>query len=529
MGLVNAWKGFFTSNQDIFEQKPVKKRKRGYTGARIDRNTASWVTNQTSADQEWKQGITRLRSRVHDLVRNNNYAAQAIRYSTNQIVGTGVRLQAQIRKQRNNELYTKLNEQIESQWSMWGRKDSCDVRGVLCFSELERLAVRSMIESGESFVIMHRRQFGRSKVPFALEVIEADQLDEDYKGKLSDPTNVWRLGIEMDRFQRAVNYAFLTKHPGDSNFSAPIGQKQHIIVPARDVIHLFMPQRPGQHRGIPFLASAISHLHQLDGYIEASLIRCRASSALMGFISTPEGELDAGGEVYDYDRVTSFEPGQFKYLEPGANVTIPDMDSPNGEFDPFVRTMLRSMASGLGCSFEAISSDYSQSNYSSSRLAMIQDRDHWRTIQQMLKENFYQPIYEAWLEMAVMNNALQLPTYETEPERYEKVRWVCRGYSYVDPEKEVKAQRDAIRSGLKTMSECIAENGGDVEELLVQRQSELAKLDEMNIVVDSDPSATTQSGGSQFKPVGSIDPFGDTLEPTGEDAENVSEEASGNY
>ena len=81
---------------------------------------------------------------------------------------------------------------------MWGRKDSCDVRGVLCFSELERLAVRSMIESGESFVIMHRRQFGRSKVPFALEVIEADQLDEDYKGKLSDPTNVWRLGIEMD-------------------------------------------------------------------------------------------------------------------------------------------------------------------------------------------------------------------------------------------------------------------------------------------------------------------------------------------
>ena len=106
---------------------------------------------------------------------------------------------------------------------------------------------------------------------------------------------------------------------------------------------------------------------------------------------------------------------------------------------------------------------------------MIQDRDHWRTIQQMLKENFYQPIYEAWLEMAVMNNALQLPTYETEPERYEKVRWVCRGYSYVDPQKEVMAQRDAIRSGLKTLSECIAENGGDVEELLVQRQSELAK------------------------------------------------------
>ena len=89
--------------------------------------------------------------------------------------------------------------------------------------------------------------------------------------------------------------------------------------------------------------------------------------------------------------------------------------------------------------------------------------------------------------------------------------------------------KDAVRSGFKTLSECIAESGGDVDELLVQRQAELARLDEMNIVTDSDPSATTQSGGSQFKPVGSIDPFGDTLEPTGEDAENISEEASGNY
>ena len=49
------------------------------------------------------------------------------------------------------------------------------------------------------------------------------------QGKLSGPTNVWRLGIEMDRFQRAVNYAFLTKHPGDSNFSAPIGQNSILL------------------------------------------------------------------------------------------------------------------------------------------------------------------------------------------------------------------------------------------------------------------------------------------------------------
>ena len=75
----------------------------------------------------------------------------------------------------------------------------------------------------------------------------------------------------------------------------------------------------------------------------------------------------------------------------------------------------------------------------------------------------------------------------------------------------------------------VSESGGDIEELLIARQTELAKLDEMNIVTDSDPSATNKSGGSQFKPMNTIDPFGDTDPPTGDDAQNVSEEASGNY
>ena len=290
-----------------------------------------------------------------------------------------------------------------------------------------------------------------------------------------------------------------------------------------------MPLRPGQHRGIPFLSSAINHLHQLDGYIEATVVGQRASSALMGFITSPEGELDAGGEVFDYERVSGFEPGTFKYLAPGESISVPDLDKSNGEFEPFVRAMLRSMASGLGCSFEAISSDYSQSNYSSSRLAMLQDRDHWRTLQKMLKEVFYQPIYEYWLEMAVLSGTLTLPTYSTTPEVYEKVRWVCRGYSYVDPQKEVAAMKDAVRCGFKTLTDVVSESGGDIEELLIARQTELAKLDEMNIITDSDPSATNKSGGSQYKPINTVDPFGDTDPPSGEDAENVAEGSDGSY
>ena len=80
----------------------------------------------------------------------------------------------------------------------------------------------------------------------------------------------------------------------------------------------------------------MQRMHHLDGWEQASVVRARASSALMGFIQSPEGELDPGGEIYDEQRVTGFEPGQFKYLQPGETVTIPDMDSPTGEYEPFL-------------------------------------------------------------------------------------------------------------------------------------------------------------------------------------------------
>ena len=78
----------------------------------------------------------------------------------------------------------------------------------------------------------------------------------------------------------------------------------------------------------------------------------------MGFIQSPEGELDPGGEIYDEQRVTGFEPGQFKYLQPGETVTIPDMDSPTGEYEPFLRAQLRALGAGVGCSFEQLSHDF---------------------------------------------------------------------------------------------------------------------------------------------------------------------------
>ena len=325
-------------------------RRRGYAGAQSSRLTLNWVAGGTSADSEIKSSSRALRQRSRQLCRDNVYAVQAQRTVVNNVIGTGVKLQAQVRKQRGGKLDDRINTAIEEAWADWCRYDSCTAAGMHCFSDVERQIMAGIFESGEVFLRVIKRPFGRSSIPFALELLEADQLDDSYDGSKTDSEHVWRMGIERDQFGRARRYAFFKQHPGDSPFPQLKNQKLHMIIPADEIIHLFICPRIGATRGIPWLAPAMQDLHHLAGFQEAQVVRARASSSLMGFITSPEGELQ-GDSVYEEERVQHFSPGEFRYLEPGAQVQVPDLNAPNGEFDPFMRAMLRAIAAGCGISY----------------------------------------------------------------------------------------------------------------------------------------------------------------------------------
>ena len=117
------------------------------------------------------------------------------------------------------------------------------------------------------------------------------------------------------------------------------------------------------------MARAIQRMHHLEGYETAELISKRISSAQMAWIQSPEGELE-GSDVVDGERVFDLSPGKVAYLAPGESVHVPSLDTSSGQFEPFLRAMLRALAAGIGCSYETISRDYSQTNYSSSRLSL---------------------------------------------------------------------------------------------------------------------------------------------------------------
>lgn len=469
-----------------FNRKKPEPRRRSYSGAQLGRLVSDWVTMSTSGDAEIRGQLKLLRNRCRELERNNDYIVSYLREVENNVIGQGIGFQGQVKMQRGKKMNTAMNELIETAWDSWSDGDACHVAGKLSFWEMETLAVRSVARDGEVIFRKIYQKFGDSKIPIGLEVIESDRLDEDYNTRAENGNEV-RMGVELDQWSRPIAYYFFRYHPGDYPLVGMKAQEgpRRMRVPADEVIHIFVTNRPNQTRGVPWAASSIMRLRQMQGYEEAEVIAARAAAAIMGFIETPEGEVQ-GDDIQDGDRVTDFEPGVFKTLAPGEKVNIPNLARPGGQFSPFMKMMLRSTAAGLGISYEAISKDFSESNYSSARLSLLTDRDNWRKIQKWIITNFHQKVYESWLEMAVLSGVLNIPDYEVNTERYENVRWQPRGWAWVDPQKEVQAYRDAILGGLTSATKVIAQEGEDVEDLYREIAEERKLAESLDLVFDTD-------------------------------------------
>jgi lambda family phage portal protein len=198
----------------------------------------------------------------------------------------------------------------------------------------------------------------------------------------------------------------------------------------------------------------------------------------------------------------SIESGVLYELAEGEELDFHTSTRPNSALDPFMRYMIREFAAGVGPSYESISRDYSQHNYSSSRLALLDDRDLWRVLQGWWIRMFRYPLHEDWLGMAVLGGAIpEIPIaeYAASPEKFECALFKPRGWGWIDPVKEVDAYRQALISGFTTRADVIREigNGRDIEDIDRQRRKELEddkEAGQLPLVFDTSPEAYLAPG-----------------------------------
>lgn len=490
---------------------PVALQRRTYQAARGGRLTAGWSSAATSADAELSTSLATMRGRARALIRDASYAKRARDVVVNNVVGHGIGLQAQVMTSRDT-LAERVNDDIERAWKEWGRATSCHTGGVLSLVDIMRQCMAQVFEAGEIFVRKHPRKFGDSDVPLALEIIEPERIADDYAVPQVGGANVVRMGVEVDAFGRPVAYWVRDLHVGDIQRRIDGKNASLTRVPAAEIIHLRLVDRWPQTRGVPWMHAAMRRLNDMDGYSEAEIVAARSAANVVGFIKSPEAPPAEGGTTSERDTPElAFEPGMIEHLAPGEDFVGFNPSRPNPNMDPFMRMMLREVAAGIGVSYESLSRDYSQSNYSSSRLSLLDDRDTWRVLQQWFIRSFCEPLFREWLMLATFARAVRavsVAEYATNPGKFEAASWKPRGWLWVDPTKEVTAYKEAIKAGMTTLTSVIAATGGgqDIEDVIRERKRELQMLEDAEIDVDTTVGQAVAEPQAPEDPTASADP-----------------------
>lgn len=464
---------------------------RDYKSARQTRLNADWTAASTSADAEIRSSLTALRGRARALDRDSAYAKRAKRIVVNNVVGAGVGMQGNVRSVRN-KTQVAINKAIEEAWREWFEDPRyCHTGGELAAGEFERAVMGEVFEAGEVFIRQHFDSFGGSRIPYALELIESERVPHGIQPEALSPTGNVRMGVEVDRYHRPGAYWVRDYHPSDFKYpSTSIATDQIRRIPAEQIIHLRLIERWPQTRGIPWLHAVAQKLNDMDGYSEAEIVAARGAANYMAAVETdPMAEL--GDEQEDGTRQVELSPGIVLNLNPGEKINFFNPSRPNTALDEFMRYMLREVAAGVNVSYESLSRDYSQSNYSSSRLSLLDDRDSWRVLQNWYLLKFRRVVHRNWLRQAVLSRAIEnvrLDEYGINARKFEAVRFKPRGWGWIDPTKEVEAYRKAEAAGYKTKTAIIAETGSgqDFEDVLEERRAELDAIEAAGLEFDTD-------------------------------------------
>ena len=454
-----------------------------YDGTGGGRRALAWMPSNPGAVSALSLAQDELRAKSRDLVRRNAWAAAGIEAFVANAIGTGIKPQSMVQDQATREA-------IHSLW--WDWCEQADAAGLTDFYGLQALATRAMLEGGEALIrLRYRRIEDGLPVGLQIQVLEAEHLPTTMNRDLPGG-NVIRAGIEFDRLGRRVAYYLYRSHPNDG-LLAPMSSQggfDAVRVDASEVIHLFRPLRPGQIRGEPWLTRALVKLNELDQYDDAELVRKKTAAMFAGFITrmAPEDNL-MGESAADVNGVAmaGMEPGTLQILGPGEDIKFSAPADVGSSYAEFMRQQFRAVAAAMGITYEMLTGDLTQVNYSSIRAGLLEFRRRCEVLQHgVIVHQLCRPIWRAWMDQAVLEGAIDLPGYRKDKRQYQSAKWIPQGWSWVDPQKEFNAMKLAIRAGLMSRSEAISGNGYDAEDVDREIAADNARADALGLVFDSD-------------------------------------------
>lgn len=449
------------------KQQRAAREVRRFEAARQTRLTYGWTTSNTAFNADLRMDLDALRARARDLVANNDYARKFLAMAVSNIVGpNGFSFQSRAAKPDGTPDNAD-QDAIETSLAGWCEAGECDVTGKNSLVDICRTVVRALAGDGEALV--RRIKSRKFAYGLRLQLLDIDRLDVRYNVDLPSGNRVV-MSVELDVFGRPVAYWLLTQHPGDPLRHAQKTQERERI-PAAEIFHLFVSERPEQVRGLPWMHTAMLRLQMLAGYEEAAIVAARTGASKMGFFVSPDGTAQgiADGQTEDGQFVTDAEAGAFQVLPEGYDFKAWSPEYPTQNYDSFVKATLRGIASGLNVAYNTLANDLEGVNFSSIRSGTLEERDQWMLLQGWLIGAFLRPLFNDWIETALLSGAIVsfgTPLPASRLQKFRAHQWQGRRWQWVDPVKDVEASLMAIRAGLQSPYAVAGQMGLDLDEVM---------------------------------------------------------------
>ncbi len=427
-----------------------------------------------------------LRAHARYLHRNHDIARGALNTLVNNVVGpNGIGIEPQPRD-TNGDIIESLSSQLLELYRDWSIHP--EVTGTLSWAKTQRMAAMSWIRDGEVLAQMLPGKIPAlnhgTRVPFSLELLEADYLPIDY----SDDSRGITQGVERNAWGKPRNYWLYKNHPGD-NHLMPMRQDLK-PVPAVRMLRPVLIDRIGQVRGVSQFASVITRLDDVKDYEESERIAAKVAASMAAVIKKGmpeiyEGQTDTDGNTIH--REMKFRPGMiFDDLMPGESIETIDTNRPNPNVENFRGGQLRAAAGGFGISYSSMAKDYN-GTYSAQRQELVEQWINNAVISADFITAFVQPSWRMFVASALAADLLDLPA-ELDMTTLDDAMYVTPAMPWIDPKKEAESFETLERAGYVSGPEIIRKRGGNPSETLKQEAAWRKKAADEGLVLSTDPA-----------------------------------------
>lgn len=494
------WRSALEARQSTAASAP-RVRTAAFNGADNSRLTANWSSSPMHLNRALFADLRTLRARSRELARNNDYARKFLALVKNNVCGhTGFGLQVQALT-ASGSIDERGSMRCENAFKDWSKAGNCEVTGRLSFTDACRLFIETVARDGEVLV----RHYPRGSHGYQFELVDPSLLDERLNMDLPGGGRV-RMGVEYNSWHQPVAYWLARTDTADPMHWGWFGGSDYERVPADQMTHHFVVEMIGQLRGMPWMATAMYGMNMLAGFDESALVAARTGAAQSGFFTSPDADSKWLTDAYEGGSgsgtgagsgsevpVMEVEPGVFRTAPPGTEFHKFDPDYPHAMYAPFVKAVIRRLATGLLSPYHDLANDLEGVNFSSIRSGVLEAREVWKALQEWMIGVFLAPTYSRWLPQSIVSGQLNLPFDKLA--KFDAAVWQGRRWDWVDPLKDVNAQILAVQNGFKSYSQVIREQGGDPQEIWRELETDRARLQGMGLNLTGTAQAAPPASG----------------------------------